>query len=66
MQWKSVRVPSSLVERIHKVQTALGYASMAVFVAESIRRNLVGAERKVDEIEQEREVGRKVLGKEDL
>ena len=65
MKWVSTKVPEPLVERFHKIGPALGYVSLAQFIGEGFHALLMKKEREYAEIEQEREVGRKVLGKED-
>lgn len=66
MEWKTISVPNQLLERIQKIAAALGYPSNSAFIQEAMRRHLQTKEREYAEIEQEREVGRKVLGKDDL
>lgn len=48
-----------------KIQAALGYPTTGAFIQEAVRRHIVKEQRRFDEIEQEREVGRKALGKDD-
>lgn len=65
MKWKTVALQMELVERIQKICAALAYPSTSAFIQEAVRRHINSKQREVDEIEQEREVGRKVLGKSD-
>jgi Arc/MetJ-type ribon-helix-helix transcriptional regulator len=58
-------MPKALVERIERIRTALGYSSVSAFIQEAVRRNLNSKEREYDAIQEEREVGRRVLGKKD-
>jgi len=48
-----------------KIRAALGYPTRSAFLQEAIRRHLNSKEREYDGIQEEREVGRKVLGKKD-
>lgn len=48
-----------------KIYAALGYTSINSFCQEAIRRLLNNKEREYDAIQEEREVGRRVLGKND-
>jgi hypothetical protein len=48
-----------------KIRAALGYSSDGSFVQEAVRRHLNSKEREYDAIQEEREVGRRVLGKKD-
>jgi hypothetical protein len=48
-----------------KIRAALGYSSDGAFVQEAVRRHLNSKEREYDAIQEEREVGRRVLGKKD-
>ncbi len=65
MKWVSTKVPEPLVDRFRKIGPALGYVSLAQFIGEALHAHLVKKEREYGEIEQEREVGKKVLGKDD-
>jgi hypothetical protein len=65
MKWRNTKVPYPLSEEIEKILGPLGYASFQAFVSEALRTHIYKMKRRVDEIEQEREVGRKVLGKDD-
>lgn len=65
MEWKTISIPKQLGERIDKICAVLAYPSASSFIQEAIRRHMNTKQREVDEIEQEREVGRKVLGKSD-
>jgi hypothetical protein len=47
------------------IRASLGYSSPAAFVQEAVRRHLNSKEREYDAIQEEREVGRRVLGKKD-
>jgi len=51
--------------RASKIRVALGYPTQSAFLQEAIRRHLNSKEREYDGIQEEREVGRKVLGKKD-
>jgi predicted transcriptional regulator len=65
MKWRSIKVANPLVERIERIASALGIPSTSQFIGEAIARYLRFREREYDQIELERETGRKVLGKED-
>lgn len=65
MKWRSIKVANPIVERIERIAPCLGYSGISQFVAEAIQRHLMSRERKFDEIELERSVGRKVLGKDE-
>jgi Arc/MetJ-type ribon-helix-helix transcriptional regulator len=63
MDWVSFAIPKELVERIEKIRPTLGYPTISAFLQEAIRRHLNSKEREYDGIQEEREVGRKVLGR---
>jgi len=65
MKWKGYALPIELAQRISRIRGALGYSSDSAFVQEAVRRQLNSKEREYDAIQEEREVGRRVLGKKD-
>jgi len=63
MEWKTYALSIELAERIEKIWRALGYSSQTAFVQDAVRRLLEEKEREYDGIQEEREIGRKVLGR---
>lgn len=65
MEWVHYAIPKAIDERIEKIIASLGYPTKSAFLQEAIRRHLNSKEREYDAIQEEREVGRKVLGRKD-
>jgi len=65
MEWYHTAISKALADRIKRIYAALGYATPTAFISEAVRLHLRSKEMEFDNIEQEREAGRKVLGTDD-
>jgi hypothetical protein len=60
MEWECVYIPKPIVQRIKKIMMSLGYANPSVFCQEATRVYLEQKQREYDELEGDRELGKKI------